>query len=115
MQKKVSKNMAGTSAKKRKKHPFRTFFSFLAIFIACFLIYMAGDDLLTTFRLKQEISSNEELIGNLEEQKNSLSQEKTNLEDPDYVKRYARGKFMVSKPGEQVFKLPSKNTSDDDE
>ena len=27
---------------------------------------------------------------------------------------YARGKYMVSKPGEQVFKLPAKNNDDDD-
>lgn len=115
MQENTSKKVVKAKTKKRKKHPLRTFFSLFAIFISCFLIYMAGEDLYTTFRLKQEITSNEELIGNLEEQKNSLSQEKTNLEDPDYVKRYARGKFMVSKPGEQVFKLPSKNTADDDE
>lgn len=114
MRKKTSNKLTKATARKRKKHPLRTFFSLLAIFIACFLIYMAGDDLITTFRLKQEISNNEELIGSLEEQKSSLSQEKTNLEDPDYVKRYARGKYMVSKPGEQVFKLPSRNSNEDE-
>lgn len=70
---------------------------------------MAGDDLLMTFHLKQEISNNEQMITDLQDQKDGLAQQKTNLEDPDYVKRYARGKYMVSKPGEQVFKLPSKN------
>ena len=32
------------------------------------------------------------------------------LSDDEYVKRYARGKYMMSKPGEQVFVLPPKNT-----
>ena len=30
------------------------------------------------------------------------------------MKRFARGKYKVSKPGEQVFKLPAKNNDDDD-
>lgn len=100
---------------KRKKHPLRTFFSLAAIFVASFLIYMAADDFMTTIRLKNEISSNEEMISNLESQKEDLTQEVTNLNDPSYVKRYARGKYMVSKPGEQVFKLPSKNAEEDGE
>ena len=29
------------------------------------------------------------------------------MEDPEYVKRYVRGKMMLSKEGEQVLILPS--------
>ena len=29
------------------------------------------------------------------------------LEDPEYVKSYARGEYMLSKEGEQIFYLPS--------
>lgn len=54
------------------------------------------------------------MINSLENQKDDLSKEKQNLENPEYVKRFARGKYMVSKPGEQVFKLPAKNNDDDD-
>ena len=63
---------------------------------------------------KDEITSSEEMINSLENQKDDLSKEKQNLENPEYVKRFARGKYMVSKPGEQVFKLPAKNNDDDD-
>ena len=49
------------------------------------------------------------MISSLESQQKDLKKRKENLEDPEYVKRYARGKFMVSKPGEQIFKLPSKS------
>ena len=83
--------------KKKKRNKLKTFLSLVAIFIACFLIYAASSDLMMTMKLKDD-----------------LSKEKQNLENPEYVKRFARGKYMVSKPGEQVFKLPAKNNDDDD-
>ncbi|MBR0213930.1 MAG: septum formation initiator family protein, partial [Solobacterium sp.] len=30
------------------------------------------------------------------------------LEDPDYIQSYARGNYMLSKDGEQIFYLPEK-------
>lgn len=100
---------------KKKRHPIKNFFSILVIFIAFFLISAASSDLLVTLKLKKEISSSEEMISTLESQKSTLSKEKSNLEDPAYVKRFARGKFLVCKPEEQVFKLPSKNEKAPDE
>lgn len=105
----MSKNI---EKKKKKRHPLKTLFSLLIIFVSCFLIWIASADLFMTMKLKKEISSSEEMITNLENQQKSLANEKSNLENPEYVQRFARGKYMVSKPGEQVFKLPSK--SDDD-
>lgn len=99
-----------TKMVKKKKHPLKTFFSLVLIFVSCFLIYIASSDLILTMKLKKEISSSEVLITNLESQKQNLTDEKSNLENPEYVKRFARGKYMVSKPGEQVFKLPSKSS-----
>ena len=93
--------------KKKKRNKLKTFLSLAAIFIACFLIYAASSDLMMTMKLKDEITSSEEMINSLENQKDDLSKEKQNLENPEYVKRFARGKYMVSKPGEQVFKLPA--------
>lgn len=95
---------------KKKKHPVRVFFSIVALGVACFLSYFAFQDFMTTMKLKKEISNSEAQITNLENQSKELASEKTNLEDPEYVKRYARGRYMVSKPGEQVFKLPSKDS-----
>lgn len=100
--------------KKKKKHPIRSFFSLLVIFVSCFLIYMAGEDFVTTLKLKKEISNSESMINNLENQQNDLKEKKKKLEDPNYVVRYSRGKYMLSKPGEQIFKLPSKNENDND-
>lgn len=100
--------------KKKKKHPIRTFFSLAAIFVAAFLVWLAGEDFVTTLNLKKEISDSEAMIIDLESQQAQLADEKTKMEDPAYVKRYARGKYMVSKPGEQVFKLPSKDAEGND-
>lgn len=90
------------------------FFSIAVIFVACFLIISASQDVFMTFRLKQEITSTQKMVNDLENHKSSLTKQKANLENPDYVKRFARGKYMVSKPGEQVFKLPSKSATSDE-
>lgn len=100
---------------KKKKHPVRTFFSLIIVFVSCFLIYAAAEDFIVTLKLKKDISDSESAIAELEQQQSELTEEKKNLEDPEYVKRYARGKYMFSKPGEQVFILPSKNDADSDD
>ena len=78
------------------------------------MIWMAASDFITTMNLRKEITESESAISSLETQKEQLTDEKNKLNDPEYVKRFARGKYMVSKPGEQVFKLPSKNTAETD-
>ena len=35
-----------------------------------------------------------------------LTKEKKKRQDPDYVETYARGKYQLSKDGEQIFYLP---------
>ena len=37
-----------------------------------------------------------------------LTTERAKLEDPDYIQSYARGNYMLSKDGEQIFYLPEK-------
>lgn len=109
-----SKNVT-IQKRKKKKHPFRTAFSFLLMFAAAFLLWTAGEDFITTMKLKKEISNSQNEIVELEKQQTSLQEEKKKLEDPNYVVRYARGKYMFTKPGEQIFKLPAKNTADSEE
>lgn len=101
--------------RKKKKRPIATFFSLLLIFCAAVMLYQTAEDLKTTINLKKEISSTESTISNLETQQAELENEKLKLSDDEYVKRYARGKYMMSKPGEQVFVLPPKNTEKSDE
>ena len=96
--------------RKKKKRPIATFFSLLLMFCAAVLLYQTAEDFKTTIDLKKEISSTESTISSLETKQEELKNEKLKLSDDEYVKRYARGKYMMSKHGEQVFVLPPKNT-----
>ena len=99
---------------RNKNHGVRRGVTVVAIFISCILFFIAIEDIKTMFSLKKEIASGEEQIVALESEHKDLTKRKEQLNDPEYVKRYARGKFLVSKPGEQIFKLPSKNEAMDD-
>lgn len=79
------------------------------IALSAFFIFQIYQDVELSMQLKSEYKEAEQLLLTLEAQKETLSEEKLKLEDPAYVKRYARGKYMVTKEGEQVFKLPSKD------
>lgn len=52
-------------------------------------------------------SQQNEKIKQLEEDEQFLKEEKAKLENPDYILRYARGKFLLSGEGETIIKLPS--------
>lgn len=100
---------------KKKKHPVRNIISIALIFVSCIFIWLSVEEVITTVRLKREISDKESLIGTLKKEEKDLRKKKENLEDPEYVKRYARGEYLVSKPGEQIFKLPAKGNMNEDD
>ncbi len=54
----------------------------------------------------QEKKQLEEQILALKEKEESLRVDVERLEDPDYVARYAREKYMYSKDGEIILRLP---------
>ena len=105
-------NAKRKKSSRRKKHPMKILISLLAIGVSCYLIYAASTDVIVMLNLKQEISANNSEINKLSSQKKELSAQKEKLKDPEYVKRYARGKFLVIKKGEQVFKLPGGSSED---
>lgn len=57
-------------------------------------------------QLNQTLQDKEtELVEKLREQE-ALVKQKDKLSDPNYVKEYARGNFMLTQENEQVFILP---------
>ncbi len=54
----------------------------------------------------QEKQQLEEEIISLKEKEEQLKVDVERLEDPDYVARYAREKYMYSKEGEIILRLP---------
>ena len=77
------------------------------------MLYSSAQELQTMLQLKESIANDQNDIADLKQQESDLSEEKTKLEDPEYLKYMVRGKYLVSKDGEQVFKLPSSDSDTD--
>lgn len=82
----------------------------MAIISGC-LLYSSAKDVMTMFQLKEQIAENNAQIAKLEGEQTSLENQLEKLQDPEYLKYMVRGKYLLTKDGEQVFKLP---TSDSD-
>lgn len=102
--------------KKRKKMSIvkRYFISIILLVISFSLFYFGGQEIQTTFSLKGQIRENLKESAQLDEKKKELETTKENLSNPDYVEYIARGKYLVSKEGEQVFKFPSIDLKEDE-
>lgn len=100
--------------KKRKKSNKRAigFASFvLSMFFfaaSSYFLYQTAIEVYTMVTLKKEIKVSEDILQVLIEETEKLSIEKEKLEDPKYVKRYARGQYLLTKEGEKIFYLPGK-------
>lgn len=57
--------------------------------------------------IRAELARDHEKAAELDKRQQELEQVKENLDNPDYIEYIARGKYLVSKEGEQVFKFPS--------
>ena len=53
-------------------------------------------------------------LADLEEQEEILKTDIQKLEDPEYVAKYAREKYLYSKEGELIIRIPDSNNTDDD-
>ena len=49
-----------------------------------------------------------EKLQEVQDENNYLTDQKAKLQDPDYVESFARGNYMLSRDGEQIFYLPEK-------
>ena len=66
-----------------------------------------GGTILETERCPEfELSEVQEKLQEVQDENTYLTNEKTKLQDPDYVQSYARGNYMLTKDGEQIFYLP---------
>ena len=91
--------------------PARIVLCLLLAGISGYFLHHCALDVLTTFQLKEQIAQNKSQISELEDEQTALQEQKEKLQDPEYLKYMVRGKYLVTKDGEQVFKLPT--TQDD--
>lgn len=108
----AAKKSAGNKKKQKQYRPMKKFISVFMFMIACFLTYMSAKEIVTTIQLKQEIEETRLEIEALQEQQAILEDQKEKFSDEEYVKRYARGKYLLSKEGETLYKLNDKEDSD---
>ena len=79
--------------------------SAVLVFFSCLFVWNVVNELHTTQQLQQDLSEARELASEILSETEMLEDQKEKLQNPEYVKRYARGKLLVSQDGEQVFSL----------
>lgn len=95
---------------KGKRKKVQHFFVYIAMLVMSGFLIMGGlQQLSMTHELKSSIVQKEKEKKELFSKKKELEKAKQNLTNPDYVEYIARGKYLVTKEGEQVFKFPSKD------
>lgn len=95
--------------KKNKKRGYwflHVCFTFVLVVANVYLVCEIVDYVKTTQDLKGSIHANQEKYVDLKDTKKDLELAKKKLTNPDYVEYLARGKYLVTKEGEQVFKFP---------
>ncbi len=81
--------------------------SIVVIGISIYLLFEVGVEVVGMIELQKQAEAVSEELELLQEENASLTSTRDKLNDPDYVQTYARGNYMFSKDGEQIFYLPS--------
>ena len=89
--------------KTKKSNIFITLFIIVLLIIA--LIAVVYNDFSQVLNNKKEMQQLENKYVELKDEEESLNVEVAKLEDPDYIARYAREKYMFSKNGEVILRI----------
>ena len=99
-------------AKSRKKKKRLSPAAKLIMVVCAALMILSGlSELKTMYDLHRSISDTQQKQSALNAEKKELKKKKKNLSDPDYIEYIARGKYLVTKEGEQVFKFSNNDTN----
>lgn len=96
-------------AKKRKIKKFKTrmiLFVPTCLFLVCVLVITIGKYWVEIIDKYQENESLSKELVILKEKEASLKNDVEKLQDPEYLERYAREKYLFTKDGEIVLRLP---------
>ena len=86
--------------------PFLRLICYLIIAASVFLLVEVAKEIYTTVELRKQLAEVQEKYQEVQDESAYLLQEREKLTDPDYVQSYARGNYMLSREGEQIFYLP---------
>ena len=95
---------------KGRRKKVQHFFVYIIMLVMSGFLIMGGiRQLAMTYELKASINQKQKEKKDLSTKKKELEKTKRNLTNPEYVEYIVRGKYLVTKEGEQVFKFPSKD------
>jgi cell division protein DivIC len=95
-------------SRKKLKGVVLNFIAFIVFGVSLVLLYQVSLQIIQTVQMTARLSSVQEQMSILENENDYLKEQKDKLNDPEYVKNYARFGYMLSKEGEQIFYLPDK-------
>jgi len=115
-QKKKLQKKATVKKKKKKNDSHIVFLLFAVVMFLAILVSTIFSDVSQIMQNKEETAELEVQYTELLEEEASLSSEIEKLQDPEYIARYAREKYMYSKDGEKILKFVDgdEDSSDDD-
>jgi cell division protein DivIC len=79
---------------------------FSSIFVIVAMTFTIGKYWVEIFEKYQEKSELEEQLVSLKEKEEELKVDAKKLQDPEYIARYAREKYLYSKDGEYILQIP---------
>ena len=95
--------------KKKKLTPVVKLICFVIIGLSFYLIYLSFNEFVTMIELKSDLADVQEQLQQVQDENTYLTSQRDKLQDPDYVLSYARGNYMLTKEGENIYYLPGKD------
>lgn len=92
----------------KKKQARRRFLLIFCLYtvIAGILIHNIGSSFIQIYEKSKEKKEFEQRLTELKEKEDELKGTVTKLQNPDYIARYAREKYLFSKDGEIIIRIP---------
>ena len=98
---------------KKKSKKVKTRMLFLIVLftsIIGYLSYSFFSNVSKIMEIKKEKSELSDKLASLKNEEDTLNSDIKKLKDPDYVARYAREKYMYSKDGELIIRIPDEDS-----
>lgn len=100
---KKSKNVKRKNKSSKKK---TIFFTMLSLCLIVTITYVFSLNFLEIYQIYNEKKELTQKMAKLDDEEEKLSGEVERLQDPEYIARYAREKYLYSKDGEFIIKMP---------